>query len=64
MLIGTGASASSQLSAIQTVTAKNSSGPKGDDEFDMFAQARNATYENTKTRYIKLIVLIIQSHYS
>lgn len=40
-----GVSASSQLAKIGVVTARN--GPQ-DDEFDMFAQSRNATYEKTK----------------
>ncbi|KAF5269898.1 hypothetical protein FQR65_LT05697 [Abscondita terminalis] len=40
-------SASAQLAQVGTVTARN--GPKGDDEFDMFAQSRNATYDNVKT---------------
>ncbi|KAB0795776.1 hypothetical protein PPYR_09837 [Photinus pyralis] len=40
-------SASAQLAQVGTVTARN--GPKGDDEFDMFAQSRNATYEQSKT---------------
>ncbi|KAF5273677.1 hypothetical protein FQA39_LY07367 [Lamprigera yunnana] len=39
-------SASAQLAQVNTVTAKN--GPKGDDEFDMFAQSRNATYDSVK----------------
>ncbi|KAL3277213.1 hypothetical protein HHI36_012563 [Cryptolaemus montrouzieri] len=38
--------ASSQLSKISSVTAKNSG--KQDDEFDMFAQSRNVTYESSK----------------
>lgn len=40
-----GVSASSQLAQIGVVTARN--GPQ-DDEFDMFAQSRNASYEKTK----------------
>jgi hypothetical protein len=44
--LSTGTSASNQLSKIETVTAKNAA--KGDDEFDMFAQSRNASYENSK----------------
>ncbi|KAI4471541.1 vhs domain containing protein family [Holotrichia oblita] len=40
-------SASAQLANIGTVTARN--GPQGDDEFDMFAQSRKATYEKSKT---------------
>ena len=40
-------SATAQLAQVGTVTARN--GPKGDDEFDMFAQSRNATYEQNKT---------------
>ncbi|XP_063919671.1 TOM1-like protein 2 isoform X2 [Zophobas morio] len=45
--LSTGNSASTQLSAIESVNAKNASS-KGDDEFDMFAQSRNASYENSK----------------
>lgn len=41
----TGTSASSQLAQIETVTARN--GPQND-EFDMFAQSRNASYEKSK----------------
>lgn len=43
-------SASAQLAQVGTVNARN--GPQGDDEFDMFAQSRKATYESAKTRYI------------
>ncbi|XP_044269081.1 TOM1-like protein 2 isoform X2 [Tribolium madens] len=46
--LSTGASASTQLSSIESVTAKNASG-KGDDEFDMFAQSRNVSYESSKS---------------
>ncbi|RZB89892.1 TOM1-like protein 2, partial [Asbolus verrucosus] len=45
--LSTGTSASTQLSKIETVTAKNAHS-KGDDEFDMFAQSRNVSYENSK----------------
>ncbi|XP_044758003.1 TOM1-like protein 2 [Coccinella septempunctata] len=41
------ATASSQLSKINTVSAKNSVKPE--DDFDMFAQSRNVTYESSKT---------------
>lgn len=37
-------SATSQLNSIPTVTAQNNK----DDEFDMFAQSRNVTYESSK----------------
>ncbi|RZC36488.1 VHS and/or GAT domain containing protein [Asbolus verrucosus] len=46
-LLSTGTSVSTQLSKIETVTAKNVHS-KGDDEFDMFAQSRNVSYENSK----------------
>lgn len=39
-----GISLSSQLNSIPTVTAANNK----DDEFDMFAQSRKATYESSK----------------
>ena len=39
-------SAPAQLAKLGTVTTRN--GPQGDDEFDMFAQSRNVTYENSK----------------
>lgn len=49
----TGVSASAQLAQLGTVSARN--GPlEKDDEFDMFAQSRNATYENTKKGYVRL----------
>lgn len=40
-------SASAQLAKVETVTARNGA---QSDEFDMFAQSRNVTYENSKTR--------------
>lgn len=43
----TGVSATAQLASLGTVTARNGPTEK-DDEFDMFAQSRNASYENTK----------------
>lgn len=47
----TGVSASAQLAQLGTVSARN--GPlEKEDEFDMFAQSRNATYENTKKAYV------------
>lgn len=46
----TNTSASAQLAKVETVTARNGSHGQGD-EFDMFAQSRNATYENSKTRF-------------
>ncbi|XP_018321436.1 TOM1-like protein 2 isoform X2 [Agrilus planipennis] len=39
-------SASAQLAKVETISAK--SGPKGDDEFDMFAQSRNVSFDRTK----------------
>ncbi|XP_065160880.1 TOM1-like protein 2 isoform X2 [Atheta coriaria] len=43
----TGVSASDQLASVGTVKATN--GPPGNDEFDMFAQSRKASYEGNKT---------------
>lgn len=43
-----GVSAATQLAQLGTVNARNGPLDK-EDEFDMFAQSRNATYENTKT---------------
>lgn len=50
--VSSNSTATAQLANIGTVMARN--GLQGDDEFDMFAQSRKATYEKSKTEYVTI----------